>query len=239
MLMQPALPLLDEDGRQQRMKPARQTRSMRWASSICCSDGLEGCSPGVDLVIDRGDVDALRLRGEQGRAPRACSTGPARFRPETAAPATLRSARPCWSRGRRSGSRCAASAHSVSRPVVTTASPSRAMISPTRTGFSPAFAQGALDFVRLCGLRDDDHADAAVERAQHFRFGDAAFLRQPGEDRQDTSMASRSRRSRSAVGQHARNVVREAAAGDVRQRLDRRRSPSMPRAAASHRCASA
>src|SRR5258708_18819272 len=69
-------------------------------------------------------------------------------------------------------------------------------------------------------LDDGDHADTAVEGAQQFKFRHAALLGQPFEHRQH-------RQSREIdadaemPGQHARNVVGEAAAGDVGEPLHR------------------
>src|SRR5258707_2419967 len=74
-----------------------------------------------------------------------------------------------------------------------------------------------LDGIRLY---DGDHADAAIEGAQQFEFGDAPLLCQPFEDRQH-------RKTREVdadaemLWQHARNIVGETAAGDVGKSLDR------------------
>ena len=49
-------------------------------------------------------------------------------------------------------------------------------------------AIGGEDFAHLLDrvrLHDRDHADAAIEGAQHFRFGDVAGAGEPLEERQD------------------------------------------------------
>src|SRR5450755_1327191 len=69
-----------------------------------------------------------------------------------------------------------------------------------------------LDRIRL---HDGDHADAAIEGAQQFEFGDAALLRQPFEHRQDRQPRQIDADAE-MLGQHAWNVVGEAAAGDMR-----------------------
>ena len=63
---------------------------------------------------------------------------------------------------------------------------------------------------------DHHHADAAVEGAVHFGGANAAGRGQPVEHRiADASGCAADRLE--SVGQHARNVVGEAAAGDVRK----------------------
>ena len=47
-----------------------------------------------------------------------------------------------------------------------------------------ATAKTSITFVHRVSLNDRNHADAAIEGAQHFEFGDAALLRQPPEHRQ-------------------------------------------------------
>ena len=84
-------------------------------------------------------------------------------------------------------------------------------------------------FVGLVGRDDDDHADAAVEGAQPARRRSiAADFRHPAEHRKQRPCAGVERHAQ-PFGQHARDVVGQAAAGDVGKRLDRRR----PRTAAS------
>src|ERR1700686_2347042 len=73
-----------------------------------------------------------------------------------------------------------------------------------------------LDGIRLY---DDDHADAAVEGAQQFEFGDTSLLCQPLENRQHGN-ARKVDPDAEMLWQHARNIIREAAAGDVGETLD-------------------
>src|SRR4051812_2796427 len=76
------------------------------------------------------------------------------------------------------------------------------------------------DLLHRVGFDDGDHADAAVERAQQFKFGDAALLGEPLEHRKH-----RQPREIDAdpemLWQHARDVIGKTAAGDMRQPLDR------------------
>ena len=82
------------------------------------------------------------------------------------------------------------------------------------------------------GAADQNHADAAVEGAQHLGFG-ASYPRLPASQRktggtfQANSPASLGRQ---AVGQHPRQVLGEAAAGDMGERPTRppARSPPAP-----------
>src|SRR3990170_4869804 len=69
-------------------------------------------------------------------------------------------------------------------------------------------------------FHDGDHADAAVEGAQQFEFGDAPLLRQPLEDRQHRQPGEIDADAE-VLWQHARNIVGETAAGDVSKTLDR------------------
>ena len=64
---------------------------------------------------------------------------------------------------------------------------------------------------------EDDHAEAAVERAQHFRFADAAGRGEPGEDRRRRE-GGKVELDRQRFGQHARQIVGKAAAGDMGER---------------------
>src|SRR6266481_1802527 len=74
-----------------------------------------------------------------------------------------------------------------------------------------------LDCIRL---HDGDHADAAVEGAQQFEFGDAPLLCQPFEDREHGN-TRKVDPDPEMIWQYARNIVGEAAAGDVGKTLDR------------------
>src|SRR4051794_16360918 len=70
------------------------------------------------------------------------------------------------------------------------------------------------------GFDDGDHADAAVEGAQQFEFGDAALLGQPLEHRQHRQSCEIDSGAE-VFWQHAWDVIGKTAAGDVRQPLDR------------------
>src|SRR6185437_6479022 len=74
----------------------------------------------------------------------------------------------------------------------------------------------------LDGVRPDDrdHADAAVEGAQQLELGDAALRRQPFEHRQHRQPRQIDADAK-MLWQHARDVVGEAAAGDMGEPLDR------------------
>ena len=74
--------------------------------------------------------------------------------------------------------------------------------------------------VCAAALKHGDHADATVEGAQHFMCGDVARRRQPLEHRQHRH-AVQIQGDGNTFRQHAGNVVDEAAAGDVGERLDR------------------
>src|SRR3984957_4656178 len=83
-----------------------------------------------------------------------------------------------------------------------------------------AFGEHVADRFDRVGLHDGDHADAAVEGAQQFEFGDAALLRQPFEHRQHRQPRQVDADAE-MLRQHARDIVGEAAAGDVGKPLYR------------------
>ena len=86
--------------------------------------------------------------------------------------------------------------------------------------------EGSLRPPSACVAADDhDHADAAIEGAQHLGLGEPPVsASQPNTG--GTGIAAEIDLDADALGQHARDVVREAAAGDVGQRLDAgRRAP--------------
>ena len=224
---QPAVPARTNHGVSSRMKPARQTSSIRCACKLVLQRALERLAVLAERrVVDDGGRDA-------GGARRAASPGasgrwkrPARSRPDRPASfaasisATMLEPRPeirmatrlramrvtLRCRGGRCRSRAARpSARRRARRAARRVSPSRLSTAAT------------LSAAR--GVDHGDHADAAVERAQHFRLGDAAGLRQPVEHRQHRDAREVDARAE-ALRQHARDVVGEAAAGDVRQRLD-------------------
>ncbi len=70
------------------------------------------------------------------------------------------------------------------------------------------------------GGGDRHHADAAVERAQHFRLGDSAGPGEPLEHRKDRH-AGKVDPHAETWRQDARNVVGQSAAGDVGERFHR------------------
>ena len=71
----------------------------------------------------------------------------------------------------------------------------------------------------LSGGDHGDHADAAVERPQHLEIGNSTGLLQPAEHRRSVDRLEIDFGG-PVVRQHARDVVGETAASDVRQRLD-------------------
>src|ERR1700716_3752910 len=83
-----------------------------------------------------------------------------------------------------------------------------------------AFGEYPGDLLDRIRCHDGDHADAAVEGAQQFEFGDAALLCQPLEHWQ-YRQARQVDPDAEMLGQHARDVVGEPAAGDVGKPLDR------------------
>src|ERR1700704_3341413 len=68
-------------------------------------------------------------------------------------------------------------------------------------------------------LHDGDHADAAVEGAEQFEFGNAPLLCQPLENRQHRQ-TRKVDADAEMLWQHARNIIGETPAGDVRETLD-------------------
>ncbi len=75
---------------------------------------------------------------------------------------------------------------------------------------------------RRVGIGGGDHqrhADAAVEHPQHLAGRDAAGARPASANTGGTGHARASSTALRAVGQHARQVAGQAAAGDVRRRL--------------------
>ena len=98
---------------------------------------------------------------------------------------------------------------------------SAASISPMTTADLPAAFKVAQHLFSAHAIGDDDHADAAVEGAQHLRVVEVAG-RLPANRTRPAPSSSQDRRARQRpVGQHARQVLRQSAPGDVRQRLDR------------------
>ena len=83
-----------------------------------------------------------------------------------------------------------------------------------------AFGKNGGDFLDGVRLDDGDHADAAVEGAQQFEFGNAALLRQPLEHRQHRK-PRKVDADAEMLWQYPRNIIGETAAGDVGETLDR------------------
>src|SRR5205085_8204085 len=73
--------------------------------------------------------------------------------------------------------------------------------------------------IRLRLRRDDYHAEAAVERLEHFHIAQMPGLGEPGEYARRGEGAEIDARGH-VVRQHARHVLRQSATSDVRQRLD-------------------
>ena len=111
-------------------------------------------------------------------------------------------------------------------------------MTPISCTISPA-SRSALAMPRRIALgHHDDHAEAAVEGAQHVVGRHAADLAQPAEDRRRRPLPGIEARAR-PVGQAARHVAGQPAAGDMGEPLDGAgRSHDAP-APASRRCASA
>jgi len=74
---------------------------------------------------------------------------------------------------------------------------------------------------RVDGIRpdDQDHPDSHVERPEHLGVGHSTGLLQPGEQRRHRPAVAIDR-ERQPVGQRPRNVLRQAAPGDVGHALD-------------------
>src|ERR1700694_3629093 len=83
-----------------------------------------------------------------------------------------------------------------------------------------ALSENVGDLFDCVWLHDGDHADAAIEGAQQFEFGDAPLLCQPFKDRQHRK-AREIDSDAEMLWQHPRNIIGEPAAGDVGKPLDR------------------
>ena len=217
----PASPALGE-GRieKMRMKPARQTISARQPSRtvwMCVVEGVAGrqspCATATAVECRRRA--AIARPGASGLV--ATTRRRSRRDSRAASAASI------------SADMLRAAARDQDRDALAFTERSRAF---EGHGFVGAIDQRADDRRLLAGLaeagdqplgvlgRDHrQHADAAVEGAQHFALGDAAGLAsQPKTG--GTATASRSMCAARCVGQDAGDVVDEAAAGDVGERLD-------------------
>ena len=108
---------------------------------------------------------------------------------------------------------------SASAPSKTTGAPVRASSLPSAMTLSPSAASAEHQRLGPLALDDQHHADAAIEGAQHLHLGDGAEEGEPGEDRRNPD-AGKVDAGGEPLGQDPRDVVDEAAAGDVRHRLD-------------------
>src|ERR1700722_12545541 len=80
--------------------------------------------------------------------------------------------------------------------------------------------QYAHGLIGTLGLDDGDHADAAIERAMHLPLLNRTSASQPFEHRLPGPRTSLEYHLESGA-QRARNVLAQAAAGDVRERAHR------------------
>ena len=100
----------------------------------------------------------------------------------------------------------------------------------TALGSPPSASSVDHALARRVACADDDQADAHVERAQHLVVGDVAALAAAAGRAAAPSTRRRSIAAPQPVRQDARQVVGDAAAGDVRHALD---EPARRAAAAS------
>ena len=91
-------------------------------------------------------------------------------------------------------------------------------IRPMVRTVSPRASQRGADRLGPAGLHHQDHADAAIEGAQQLHGAQAAGSGQPGEHRRQRP-GCEIEVEHLAVGEHARRVLDQPAAGDVRQGL--------------------
>ncbi len=97
--------------------------------------------------------------------------------------------------------------------------PGVAVTSPMRyTADGPPFS-ASTTFVDLCRADDEDHADPIVERARHLERRDVPVLHQEAEHRRQLPRRGVDI-APERLGQHARDVLREPAARDVRHALE-------------------
>ncbi len=260
----PAAQCSTKSGVISRMKPASATISTLEATAPRRVRLVEGFARREGLVVDGGRRDAPAHAAQAGRH-RPCSRPRGRFRPDSPVRVPPPPGSSCSSRARRSGSAtrlarssrvgcscvcskrslriATASGFALALGVDFTPRPG-SITSPMTTGASPAAFRAAMHHVDP-RLGDHDHADAAVEGAQHLLVVEAASLGEPAEHRRQ-GPTGKVDVGGEAVWQHARQVLGQAAAGDVRQRLDGAGPDPPPpvardarRAPASRRCASA
>ena len=201
---------------------------------------------GREEAHEAGEADEVDLRARAGsrrarrRSPRAC--WPRWSRKTAGMPACARAleaeGRPRRSRRRRRSRRPARPAAAASmracrfepRPLTRTPSlfsrraahsqetPEPATTRADHEARLAAPLERVLDLVQVAGRDDDDHADAHVEGAVHLLVGDAPALLDQAEERRHLPGARGAARAPRPCGQDARDVAREAAAGDVDER---------------------
>ena len=90
-------------------------------------------------------------------------------------------------------------------------------------GRFPRFRQHARGGFRPSGGYRQHHAKPAIEDAEHFIRADIPGLCQKGKNRRHVP-ASRFQHRRHARRQHARQIARQAATGDMRRRMQQARA---------------
>ena len=178
----PALPARHEGRGEQPHEAARQTSSILCWSRMVCSAASKVARSLPNGLWSSTAVATPALRAVVEARPHPGGwTSPARSRPGSPGSAPPRSAPPCSSRGPRSGSRRACG-HCQDR-----ACRHRRRAAPRLRRDDLAEPRDCLAFARehrrtasaLSGCHHHDHADAAVEGAQHLGLGDAAGRGEP------------------------------------------------------------
>src|SRR3954451_4112817 len=206
-----------------RMNPARQIRSMLYrfsADSSAVSNAARSSPNGLLSMVTAGTPLALALASPPASArfeiTTAISAGKS-FVAAASIKAAILDPRP---EIRIATRRFMASPCQIEVAVIDDAMLARGRNHLAQKGYAFAgFGQDIGDLLDRLGLDDGDHADAAIERAQQFEFGNAALLRQPLEDRQHRK-ARQIDPDAQMPRQHAGNIVGETAAGDVGESLD-------------------
>jgi len=203
-----------------------------------CTVSLNVYVPNVDEVfkqaIAAGGKEAMAVAlaspPPPPRGPWSDAGGTTGGTPGNPPPLPPESTRPCSIRVRKSGWQhgvsCPHHARSISRCEIEMTVINHAMFAGRRDHFAQqcdalaAPREDVGDLFDGIRLHDRDHADAAVEGAQQFEFGDAPLLRQPLENRQHRQ-TRKVYPNAEMFWQHARNIIGETAAGDVGKTLDR------------------
>ena len=197
-----------------RMKPARQTRSIAVRCKLVVERAFERFAIVAERrVIDDRGRDAVLARAGQARLHRAGSKRRARFRPDSrcalaaSISAVMFEPRPEMSTATRFlFMPCSPGEIEVSAKVDARC-PSPATTSPSRTTVSPFAAKCSLAASAPPRIQHGDHADAAVERAQHFLLADVARCASHL-NTGSTGTRSRSSATREPLRQHARECFR-------------------------------